>query len=400
MNIAGFSEFMKKKLNNNLYKKPRLELLSGHMRGIENNDQIEFKNVDECLDYILDYLEINEEDSEQIMKEIVKVLDISVSNRNPNIVMEFKNDLSSIDLLKKLETTFEKEFRFENTIFKLNDRLKYDQINESIVAELDFTEIAINPIASEEIRKSIGIIKIRFDIKNKKVITSYAGNRKVHHDLHNYLIRESLEINPLYVLKRSSAIKNSNQSEFAPSTLLFMNLFFDVFSKMNLDVDLELLDFTNLEAINIKGMTLKGTNLLNAPEIIQRIHDGDEIFKFKVHASKILNKNGIETYFSTTFELSFEKRLCFVFDNNEMESSERYNIMGQIYDEIMQLLYSDKTVERGIELINQKLNKPKSTHMIVQEIYDEIYSVISDVDERIALEKYFLNNFPYVSTTK
>ncbi|MFE6167741.1 hypothetical protein ACFVP8_07625 [Viridibacillus arvi] len=400
MNKASFSGFVKTKFSNNFFKKPRLALISNHFRGLEGNQQIEFDDADECLNYILDYLDINEEDSEQIMEDIVKVLNLSVSNRNPNIVMEFENDLPFMDLVKKLEAIFENEFRYKSTVFKLNDKLKCDQINKVIEVEFDFTEMALNPINSEEVRKSIGIIKLRFDVINKKVITSYAGNRKIHHELHDYLIRESLKIKPLFVLLRSSTIKNSNNSEFAPSTLLFMNLLFDVFSKMDLKVDLELLDFTNLEAVNIKGMTLKGTNLLNAPEIIQRIHNGDEIFKFKVHAFKILNKNGAETYFSTNFELSFEKRLCFVFDTNEPESSERYSIMGQIYDEIMTLLYYDGTVERGIELINEKLHKPKSTQMIVQEIYNQVSSVVKDIDERILIEKYFIDNFSYVSTTK
>lgn len=397
MNNDIFIDYLKRKLKLNLHKKTRLARLSQHFRELENRADIEFEEVSECTSYILEYLEVNDEQKEEIMKEIMKVLDFSVSNKNPNIIMQFETDSSCVEICEKLNSMFSTGFSYGNTIFNQNGDIRCDDINQVIEVELDFTEMEINPITGNETRKSIGNIKLRFDLLNKKVVSSVAGNRKIHHDIFEFLIRESLNISPLYVLKRAATIKNSNHSEFAPTTLLFMNLLFDVFKDMNLDIDLELLDFTNLEAVNIKGMILKGTNLFSAPEIIQRIHNGDEIFKFKVHASKIINRNGIETYFFTNFEISFEKRLCFIFDSNEPESAERYNIMSKIYDEIMKLLYDENTVSNGINLINTHLKKPKSFQMTVHEIYEMVLSTVKDVDEKVELEKYFIEEFPLVN---
>lgn len=396
MKIEKFLGVFERKLGVNFYKKQRLENISSYFREVEEDNDIEFSDNDECLSYIIEYLNKNEDNSDTILDEIIRVLELSVTNRNPYYVMEFTNQRTFEELCEKFNEIFGAAFNFENVHFVKNGEMQCDDINNIIEIEFDYKELEEDLVNDREIRKSIGVIKLRFDLNAKKIISSVAGNRKIHNSMYKYLVRNSINVNPLYLLKRASTIKNKNHTEFAPTTLIFMNLLFNSFKQMNLNFDLEILDFVNVEAVNIQGMTLKGTKLLSAPEILHRIHNGDEIMKFKVNVDKILDNNGQQSYYSTNFEVNLEGKLCFVFDANEEDNLEKNKLICNIYDELLKLIYSDNTVEEGMKIINDNLPKPKSMQNIVSEIYHVVNSTVKSVDEKIAIEKYFIETFPLI----
>lgn len=394
LDINIFVNEFKSRMKNNLYKKKRLGNFSRYFKAKEDNREIEFIDNDECLTYIIEYLNKNDDNSEEIIQELLLVLDQSVSNRNPHYTMDFDTDKSIYDFHDYIAGIFRNVIRNDDCEYTISTEIYLDDINQIIEVECDYKELVVDMDSGNEYKKSIGIIKLYFDLKNKKYISSKAGNRKIHNNIYDFLIGKGIALKPLYILKRAQTIKNKNQSEFAASTLLVANLLFNSFKGMELNFNLEFVDFINMDAPNVQGMTLKGTKLLMAPEILQRIHNGDEIFKFKVSIEKLYDENGDTYLFSTTFEVNFEGKISFIF-NEDVENSElRYSTVMEIHDELKRLIYNERTIEIGIEIINENLPKPKSMQLIINDLYADVIKLIKNKDEKIAIEKYFLEKYP------
>ncbi len=100
----------------------------------------------------------------------------------------------------------------------------------------------------------------------------------------NFFNTKGIKISPIYILKKSLDIKKrKNCTEFSPTTLIIINLLYKDIPKMGYKVNLDAISFTNLDSQNVQGMKMKGTNLLKAEEILQRIHLGDDVHTLKIN---------------------------------------------------------------------------------------------------------------------
>lgn len=59
----------------------------------------------------------------------------------------------------------------------------------------------------------------------------------------------------------------------------------------------------------------------------------------------------------------------------------------------MSLIYHPDSVENGSSLIMNNLPKPKTLNEIVSTIQRELLELIDDTDDRIALQRYFVENY-------
>lgn len=163
---------------------------------------------------------------------------------------------------------------------------------------------------------------------------------------------------------------------------------------MGYEITLDAINFTNLDAQNVQGMKMRGTDLLKAPEVLQRIHFGDEVHTLKLSLEIISENNGNKEYFRTTFTIDLRGKIAFVFEDDDIRDSRRREICIKIQSSLMQLIYDENTIEYGQNIIHRELPKPKSLHQIVSDIRTNVLEMVTNEDDRIHVEKYFVDNYP------
>lgn len=394
MDIERFTTYYKNKMKSNLTKAKRVKMVSEFFQKRENTNSISFKDENECFYYIIEYINAREEESEEILEEIYILLEYSYSTQNPYYVYDLKSDMEPSQFYTLVHKLLKKEFRYGDFEYKLNNQPKYDRINQIIEFELDYKEFYLDIVSDKEFRKSSGIIGITFDLKNNKFISSESTNYKNQNNIVKFLVEKGLNISSIYILKRALSIKNRNFSEFSPTTLLVINLLYEIIPKMGYELTLESISFTNLDSQNVQGMKMKGTDLLKAPEVLQRIHFGDEVHTLKLSLEIITGSGGAAQYFKTTFIMDLRGKLAFIFTEDDMRDSRKREICINLQTSLMELIYDEKTVERGQNIIHKELPKPKSLHQIVSDIQKDVLSLIKDTKDRLEVEKYFLERYP------
>lgn len=186
-------------------------------------------------------------------------------------------------------------------------------------------------------RKSLGTLKITFDLKNEKFISSESSNERSHKSMLHYLDSQGYTIKPIYILKRALTIKNQNFTDYSPTTLLIINLLLESLPILGYRVTLDSINFTNLDSRDIQRMTLNGTNLLSSQEVLQRIHNGDTVHTLKVTLNAIGERDGIALQNATTFKIDLKGRLVFIFGDGDDNEANNREICIEIEKTLMSL---------------------------------------------------------------
>ncbi len=163
---------------------------------------------------------------------------------------------------------------------------------------------------------------------------------------------------------------------------------------MGYGITLDAINFTNLDAQNVQGMKMRGTDLLKAEEVLQRIHFGDEVHTLKLTLDIIKNDNGTEEYFTTTFTIDLRGKIAFIFSDDGVRENRKREICIKLQRSLMELIYDEETIARGEEIIHKQLPKPKSIQQIVSGIRKDVAKLIKNQEDRIKIEEYFISNHP------
>ncbi|GLV63313.1 hypothetical protein Bmyc01_19830 [Bacillus mycoides] len=391
MDIVRFATYYNKKMKNNLTKAKRIKTIADYFQKKERK-QLSFADEKECYLHIAEYIRNKEEEAEEILEEIYMLLEYEYSTQNPNYVFDLKTSKKHEDFHKLISKIFKRTVQFGDFEYSLTNNIRYDRIDEVIECDLDYKEYGIDIVNDEKYKKKSGFISITFDLKNEKFISSQSKNYKSHNNLVEFFNTRGFEILPIYILKRAVTLKNKNDTEFSPTTLLIINLLYENIPEMGYNVTLDAISFTNLDAQNVQGMKMKGTDLLKADEILQRIHLGDEVHTLKMTLEIIRDNNGIEQYFSTTFTLDLRGKIVFIFNEDEIRENRTREICIDLQKILMKLIYDEGTIARGEHIIHKELPKPKSIHQIVSGIQQDIMKLLEDTNDRIKVEKYFIEN--------
>lgn len=393
MDIGRFTTYYKKKMKHNLTKKKRIKTIADYFSKKEK-EQVSFANEEECYTYIFKYMEEREDEGEEILEELFMLLEYEYSTQNPNYVFDLETSKAHGEFFKLISQIFKRAVRYEDFEYHRTNNIKYDAFNEVIECDLDYKEYALDIVTGKEYKKTAGLISITFDLKSKKFISSKSNNYKNHNNLVNFLNTKGLKILPVYILKRALTIKNQNFTEFSPTTLLIINLLYEKIPEMGYGITLESISFTNLDSQNIQGMKMKGTDLLKANEVLERIHFGDEVHTLKLTLDIIRENNGTQQYFTTTFTIDLRGKIVFIFNDEDIRESRKREICIQLQSSLMKLIYDEETIARGEKIIHKELPKPKSIHQIVSGIQKEVMELIVNEADRIKVEKYFIENHP------
>ncbi|WP_305453638.1 hypothetical protein [Bacillus mycoides] len=393
MDIRRFTNYYSKKMKHNLTKKKRVKTIAEYFSKKEKKN-ISFADEEECYTYIVRYTGDREEEGEEILEELFMLLEYEYSTQNPNYVFDLETNMTHNDFYKLISQILKGSVRYGDFEYRQTNNIRYDTFNEVIECDLDYKEYALDMVKEKEYRKTSGPINITFDLKNKKFISSKSKNYKNHNNLVNFLNTKGLKISPIYILKRALTIKNQNFTEFSPTTLLIINLLYEKIPEMGYDITLDAISFTNLDSENIKGVKIKGTNLLEANEVLERIHFGDEVHTLKLTLDIIHNNNGTQQYFTTTFTIDLRGKIVFIFNDDENRESRKREICIKLQESLINLIYDERTIANGEKIIHERLSKPKSIHQIVSDIQKSVMELIKEDDNKIKVEQYFIENHP------
>ncbi|WBL16867.1 hypothetical protein [Sutcliffiella sp. NC1] len=400
MDLDRFTNYYSKKMKNNLTKKKRIKTISDFFSKQTKKD-ISFSDEKESLAYIIQYIIEREDESEEILEELYTLLEYSYSTQNPNYVYEFKTQYTDNTLYDLVKKTFKKRLIYGDFEYELTDSIKFDSYSRIIECNLEYQEYSSDIVTGEEYKKSSGLVNIIFDMKNNKFFSSKSPNYKTHNNLVEFLSSKGFNISSIYILKRALTIKNRNFTEFSPTTLLIINLLYEKIPELGYEITLEAISFTNLDSQNVQGMKMKGTDLLEAQEILQRIHSGDEVHNLKLSLQIIDKSSGIDKYVGTTFMIDLQGKIAFIFEeDDDVRESRKREICINLQNSLMELIYDEDTIERGQNIIYKELPKPKSIQFVVSEIKKSVLELIKNSDDKIEVEKFFIENYPTSSNDK
>ncbi|HFK1746937.1 hypothetical protein CN463_18085 [Bacillus cereus] len=394
MDIARFTTYYNNKMKNNLTKAKRIKTIAEYFQK-KSQGSLSFANEKECYLYILEYIRSWEDEAEEILEEIYMLLEYEYSTQNPNYVFDLKTSKKHEEFNKFILKIFKKTIEFGDFEYNLTNSIRYDRINKIIECDLDYKEYGIDIVKGEKYKKRSGFISVTFDVKNEKFISSQSKNYKCHNNLVKFFNTKGIKISPIYILKRALTLKKKNCTEFSPTTLIIINLLYKDIPKMGYKVNLDAISFTNLDSQNVQGMKMKGTNLLKAEEILQRIHLGDDVHTLKLTLEIIRDNNGNQQYFATTFTLDLRGKIVFIFNEDEIRENRKREICIGLQESLMKLIYDEDTITRGQDIIHKELPKPKSIHQIVAEIQQDLMKLVGDTNDRIKVEKYFIENYSH-----
>jgi len=392
MNLERFTDYYNNKMRFNLHINKRLKAIEEYFLN-EHAETVSFMTKDSCYAYIVTYTSQHEDNAEEILEQLYYTLEQSFSSQNPYYISELETTVNKDEFAHNIGRLFARNVEYGDFKYELRHDIEYDTNDETIYCELDFEERFIDYITGEKRRKSLGTIKITFDLKNKKFISSEASNERSHKNILEFFETQGYTINPIYVLKRSLTLRNKNFTDFSPTTLLIINLLLLTIPNMGYRITLDSINFTNIDSQDIQRMTLNGTNLLASNEVLQRIHNGDTVHTLKISLNIISDRDGTQVEYGATFKIDLKGRLAFIFGDSDDNDARNREICIDIQNSIMELIYNDTTVQTGVTLINEKLPKPKSLHEILSTIQNELSELVDNTDDKIALKKYFVDNY-------
>ena len=292
MNIERFTDYYHRKMRYNLHLNKRLRAIEDYLQN-EHAITTSFMSKDVCYSYIVTYTNQHEDVAEEIFEQIYYILEYSYSSQNPYYINALETSVQNDDFAANIIRLFNTDVSYGDFTYILRNAVQYDTNDETIHCELDFEETVEDFVSGQRRRKSLGTLKITFDLKNEKFISSESSNERSHKSMLHYLDSQGYTIKPIYILKRALTIKNQNFTDYSPTTLLIINLLLESLPILGYRVTLDSINFTNLDSRDIQRMTLNGTNLLSSQEVLQRIHNGDTVHTLKVTLNAIGERDGI-----------------------------------------------------------------------------------------------------------
>jgi len=322
--------------------------------------EVSFDNdIERCIAFILQRAREDEENSDVILDDIADIIMERYSVGLPFAVSELETELDLAQIKTLLEELFLTECAHENLEFLDCNEVTVDEINETVEFRGRYKEFYVDP-KTDELGREInsGVFQVTFDLKNKLYITSKVGYSKIINMLID-LIKENyhprINIKPYYLQQSIRYIKDAVTSDFAPLTLLVINLIFKKLGDMGYMVQGVLsLSFNNENAPRIKNAKLTGTDLFRDPDVVERIYNVDKITKFTVNIMKIIDGN---VALSTDLTIDFRGMIKFIFDNSNERSMTISQICVDLFNGISELMEDDYTIEVGQTLLKENLQR-------------------------------------------
>lgn len=391
MDIGKFEQLFSQKMRTN--KEKRLLAIEEYFA--DNHDiEVSFENdVDKCISFILQLIreDSDSENYDTLLDDIADIVMQRYSIGIPFAVSELETELDLNQVQTHIEELFlGKECVHENLKFSDCDEVLIDEISETVAFKGRYTEFYVDP-KTDELGREInsGVYNVSFDLKNKLFITSMVGYNKIVNKLIDLLKRNyypDIHIKPYYVQSNIRYINNAATSEFAPLTLLVINLIFKKFNEMGYLVQsVDSLSFNNESAPRIKNAKLTGTDLFKDPDVVERIYSEDKITKFTVNIIKM--KDG-KASLLTDLTIDFRGMIKFIFDNSTQASFTIAQACIDLFKGIGELMADDHTVETGKTLLKlnmQRLafnNRPQF-NAYMYTLKNELIELLPDKEQEI-----------------
>ena len=358
MNIEKFEALFSQKMRSN--KEKRLLAIEEYLAFYHDIEVTFEDDIEKCLAFILQMTREEPENSDTILDEIADIIMERYSVGQPYALSELNTSLTQQDIRELLEELFlEKECSFENLIFSDCHEVTIDEIKETVEFKCRYKEYYVDP-KTDELGREIqsGTIDVTFDLKNSLYITSLVGYNKIINKLID-LIKQNfypqINIKPYYLQHNIRHLNNASTSDFAPLTLLVINLIFKKFNEMGYLVQsVDSLSFNNENAPRIKNAKLTGTDLFKDPDVVERIYSEDKITKFTVNIMKMRAGN---VALMTDVTIDFRGMIKFIFDNPNERSITIGEACIDLFNGIGELMEDEHTIDTGQTLLKGNMQR-------------------------------------------
>ncbi|WP_024423397.1 hypothetical protein [Bacillus safensis] len=397
MEIGRFESLFVQKMRSN--KEKRLLAIEEYL-AFSHDIEITFDgDTDKCLAFILQMTREEPENSDVVLSDIADIIMERYSVGLPYAISELETELSVRQIKKLLEPLFlDRDCVYENLVFSDCHEITIDEVNERLELKGRYKEFYVDP-KTDELGREIqsGTMEVTFDLKNKLYITSKVGYNKVINKLIN-LIKENfypqINIKPYYLQQNIRYIKNAATSDFAPLTLLVINLIFKKFNDMGYIVQtVDSLSFNNENAPRIKNAKLTGTDLFKDPDVVERIYSEDKITKFTVHILKMIDGNAA---LLTDLTIDFRGMIKFIFDNPNERTFTISQACIDLFNGIGELMEGEHTIEIGKTLLKENMqrlsfNTRPQFNAFMFTLRNELKDILPDKEEE--LQKFFFSSY-------
>ncbi len=283
-----------------------------------NLDEINISNKEELINFLRD-----PETPYELIEDIYDLLDQTFARGYPNFIFEFrlKEQYSRTNLIKALENSLpenESIMTFANshtyvkrigevteTTHEVKMMVKYEKYKE----ERDF---------GGELKKGALELKSTFDIVfDFEVMLCYikCGDRRQLAAIEYFLQTKVTGIFDTYIgylfkTKQLSTVIE-NQFNLDKQTLILLDFLEKEINNEDYQItDYFTISFSNAESDKVKSVRLGGTNLLESPEVADRISQGDKIKSVRFQLRKKISS---DKYNICTVKVDFEHQLKITF---------------------------------------------------------------------------------------
>lgn len=357
MDITKFASLFTQKMRTN--KEKRLLAIEEYF-AFSHDIEVSFGNdTDKCIAFILQITRENEENSDTILGDIADIIMERYSVGLPFAVSELETNLTLEEIKTFLENLFLEECSYENLVFHDCHEVNVDEIKETVEFKSRYKEFYVDP-KNDELGREInsGVIYVTFDLKNNLYITSMVGYNKIINmliDLIKANYHPQINIKPYYIQQNVRALNNASTSDFAPLTLLVINLIFKKINDMGYIVQsVDSISFNNENAPRIKNAKLTGTDLFKDPDVVERIYSEDKITKFTINIMKIV---GGSAALITDLTIDFRGMIKFIFDNHKEGALTISQACVDLFNGIGELMQDEFTIEIGQTLLKENMQR-------------------------------------------
>lgn len=396
MDIRSFESLFTQKIRSNTEKR----ILAIEEYFAENHAiDISFHNNPEtCLNFILQMVREDVE-NEIIMEDIANIILDRYSVGDPYSFAGLSTKMNLDEIENLIKNLFLNEVILQdNVYFKDCTEVTKDEVLKKIEFKCRYIEYFRDPRTDELMHEvQSGTIIVTLDLNNSLFSTSLIGYSKIITKMVNLLkdnFHPKLDINPTYIQQNVRLLSNASLVDFAPLTLLVVNLIFKKLQSMDYLVQsVDSLSFNNENAPRIKNAKLTGTDLFSDPDVVERIYNSDKITKFTIHIMKIENGSLV---LQTSLTIDFRGMIKFIFNNTSISSYTLYQVCIDLYNGIQELMINPHTLQTGQALLKDTMQRQAfdtrpQFNAFMFTIRNELLEKIPSETQNI--RKYFKDNY-------
>ncbi|WP_416144120.1 hypothetical protein [Planococcus koreensis] len=396
MDIGSFESLFTQKTRLNTEKR----ILAIEEYFAENHAiDISFNNdANTCLHFILQMVREDAE-NEIIMEDIASIVLDRYSVGDPYSLAGLSTTMSLNEVEESIKSLFlHRDIIQDNMFFKDCTEVIKDEVSEKVEFKCRYIEYYRDPRTDELMHEvQSGTIIVTLDLKNNLFSTSMIGYSKVITKMVNLLkdnFHPQLNISPIYLQQNVRLLANASLADFAPLTLLVINLIFKKLNEMDYIVQsVDSLSFNNENAPRIKNAKLTGTDLFSDPDVVERIYNNDKITKFTVHIMRIVNGSLV---LQTSLTIDFRGMIKFIFNNTSVNTYTLYQVCIDLYNGIQELLINPHTLTTGQTLLKDTMQRqafdtrPQFNAFIFTVRNELLEKIPSEADK---INDYFKDNY-------